>query len=123
MPSRERPGAILEQVLALVPNDATGLTVRYGALAERLDVAEDLVRGAVAALKRQGRVRAGSAGRQGVRLTHGSGPTQAAQPRAVRVSAARRAKAKPAGFCPWCGTKGQPDWRYCPRCGKKLPLV
>ena len=28
---------------------------------------------------------------------------------------------KPAGFCPYCGSPVQTDFRFCPRCGKAQP--
>lgn len=109
------PGAIIDQIRALISGGPNGLVTKYPALAEQLDVAEDIVRDAVATLKQQGQVHVTPAGRQGVRLTAPAAAPSATRPHRQATAATR------GSFCPWCGTESAADWRYCANCGKGLP--
>lgn len=115
MPRKNRQAAsVNEQLRAMVAAGTEGFVGKYAMLAARLDVAEDLVRDAVAVLSQQGHIRVTSAGRAGVRLmaTGTVPPTEAQTPRATPIRVA---------LCPWCQATLAPDWRYCAECGKGLP--
>ena len=135
MPGRSAPATVADTIRRMVAKEPVDTT--YSALAERVDVAEDVVRGAVDELKKAGTVRVKPAGRRGVRLEAAAPPTDV-QTRDVPRAAARgggRPAAKAAApvararkgardaYCPWCGAAVASPWRFCSKCGKPLTEV
>lgn len=117
---RRRGDAVRERILTHLNELQQGNThvvTTTKAIAEKLDLPSTTVAYAVRKLVAAGMLSTKSLGPRGQRFV------------VERTTARGRPGRRPGSgtavktghFCPWCGQAVQPAWKYCTRCGQRLP--
>ncbi len=124
-PLRQRLFSFLHQEIGAIGNH-TLMSAKD--LAERFTVTPVTISKHLHALEQDGYIRTKAAGPRGTIIALEALPRPGTDlaPRSRRRSAGGAApvairRAGRAYFCPWCGSKIQKVWRFCNRCGERLP--